>query len=47
MYLFGIVGALVIADIALLLPPTLVSSARLRREQKQYEGNEVSVLSYK
>ena len=44
-YLFGIVGALIIADIAVLLPPTLVSSARLSREQKEFEGNKVSVLS--
>ena len=42
--MFGIVGVLVIADIALLLPPTLVSSARLRRGQKEYEGNKVSAL---
>ena len=45
--MFGIVGVLVIADITLLLPPTLVSSARLRREQKEYEGNKVSALIVK
>ena len=44
MYLFGIVGVLIITDIVLLIPPTAVPSARLRREQEEFEGNKVSVL---
>ena len=43
-YLFGIVGILVLVDIVFLIPPTAVSSVRLRREQKEIEGEEVSVL---
>ena len=42
-YLFGIVGILVLTDIVFLIPPTAVSSARLRREQKEIEGDNVSV----
>ena len=41
-YLFGIVGILVLADVMFLIPPTAVSSARLRREQKEVEGYDVS-----
>ena len=46
MYLFGIVGVLIITDIVLLIPPTAVPSARLRREQEEFEGNKVSVFLY-
>ena len=42
-YLFGIVGILVLADIIFLIPPTVVSSARLRREEKEIEGDEVGI----
>ena len=42
-YLFGIVGILVLADIIYLIPPTAVTSARLRREHKEVEGTDVSV----
>jgi len=41
-YLFGIVGALVWIDIIILIPPTAVSSAILRREQEEIEGEDVS-----
>jgi len=40
-YLFTIVGVLVLVDIAILVPPTAVSSAVLRREQEEVEGDEV------
>ena len=43
-YLFGIVGILVLVDIIFMIPPTAVSSARLRRDQKEIEGDEVSVI---
>ena len=43
-YLFGIVGILVLADIIFLIPPTAVSSARLGREYREIEGDEVSVF---
>ena len=43
-YLFGIAGILVLADIIFMIPPTAVSSARLRRDYKEIEGDEVSVL---
>ena len=39
---FGIVGVLVLIDIIILTPPTAVSSAILRREQEEIEGEEVS-----
>jgi len=39
--LFGIVGVLVAVDIVFL---AAVSSARLRRKQKQIEGNDVSIF---
>jgi len=41
--LFGIVGVLVAIDIIFLIPPTALSSARLRRELKEIEGNNVSI----
>jgi len=41
-YLFGIVGILVLVDIIFLIPPTVVSSARLKREQREIE-DDVSV----
>ena len=41
-YLFGIVGVLIITDIILLLPPTVTPNARLRREQEEFEGSNVS-----
>jgi len=41
-YLFGIVGVLILIDIIILTPPTAVSSAILRREQEEIEGEEVS-----
>jgi len=44
-YLFGIVGALVLIDIIILIPPTAVSSTILRREQEEIEGEEVSEVS--
>ena len=43
-YLFAIVGVLVLIDIAILVPPTAVSSAILRREQEEVEGDEVGNL---
>lgn len=42
-YLFAIVGILVLTDIVFLIPPTAISSARLRREQKEIEGDDVSI----
>jgi len=42
--LFGIVGTLVATDIAFLIPPTVLSSARLRREYNEIEGNNVSAF---
>jgi len=41
-YLFTIVGVLVLADIIILIPPTVVSSAILRREHEEVEGENVS-----
>ena len=41
-YLFGIVGILVLVDVIFLIPTTAVSSARLRREEKEVEGKKVS-----
>jgi len=41
-YLFTIVGVLVLIDIVILVPSTAVSSAILRREQEEIEGEEVS-----
>ena len=43
-YLFAIVGVLVLIDIVILIPPTAVSSAILRREQEEVEGEDVSAL---
>ena len=40
-YLFAIVGVLVLVDIVILIPPTAVSSAILRREQEEVEGDNV------
>ena len=44
MYLFGIVGILVVVDIVFLIPVTVVLSSRLRREYEEIEGDEVSTL---
>ena len=33
-----------LADIIFMIPPTAVSSARLRRDHKEIEGDKVSVL---
>ena len=41
-YLFGLVGILVLTDIVFLIPPTVISSARLRRDLKEVEGDDVS-----
>ena len=40
-YLFAIVGVLVLVDIVILIPPTAVSNAILRREQEEIEGDNV------
>ena len=42
-YLFVIVTVLVLADIIFMIPTTAVSSARLKREYKEIEG-EVSIF---
>ena len=42
-YLFVIVTVLVLADIIFMIPTTAVSSARLKREYKEIEGEEVSI----
>ena len=42
--MFGIVGTLVAIDIVFLIPPTALSNARLRREQKEVEGDDVSTF---
>ena len=39
--MFAIVGILVLVDVVILIPPTAVSSAILRREQEELEGEEV------
>ena len=44
MYLFGIVGILVVMDIVFLIPVTVVLSSRLRTEYEEIEGDEVSTL---
>jgi len=41
-YLFIIVGVLVLVDIIILIPPTAVSGAILRREHQETEGEDVS-----
>ena len=41
-YLFGIVGMLVLVDIIFSIPTTVVSSARLKRDYKETEGDDVS-----
>ena len=38
-YLFMIVGTLVLVDIVFLIPTTAVSSSRLRREYEEIEGD--------
>ena len=43
-YLFVIVTVLVLADIIFMIPTTAVSSARLKREYKEIEGEEVSIF---
>ncbi|XP_065899536.1 gamma-aminobutyric acid type B receptor subunit 2-like [Dysidea avara] len=43
-YLFAIVGVLVLVDIVILIPPTAVSSAILRREQEEVEGDNAGDL---
>ncbi|XP_065899532.1 gamma-aminobutyric acid type B receptor subunit 2-like [Dysidea avara] len=43
-YLFAIVGVLVLIDIVILIPPTAVSSAILRREQEEVEGEDAGDL---
>ena len=42
MYLFMIVGTLVVVDIVFLLPTTAVSNYRLEREYEEIEGHSVS-----
>jgi len=44
-YLFGIVGVLLILDIVFMLPPTIISSSILRRKEKELEGENVSNYS--
>ena len=47
MYLFGIVSTLVLMDIIFMTTITAISGARLQREYREIEGDEVSVcLSY-
>ena len=41
-YLFGIVGALLVCDIVFMLPPTIISNSTLRREERELEGSNVS-----
>ena len=41
-YLFGIVAVLLLLDIVFMIPTTVVSSAVLRREEKELEGENVS-----
>ncbi|XP_065899539.1 gamma-aminobutyric acid type B receptor subunit 2-like isoform X2 [Dysidea avara] len=43
-YLFAIVGVLVLVDIVILIPPTAVSNAILRREQEEVEGDNAGDL---
>ncbi|XP_065899591.1 gamma-aminobutyric acid type B receptor subunit 2-like [Dysidea avara] len=43
-YLFAIVGVLILVDIVILIPPTAVSSAILRREQEEVEGEDAGDL---
>ena len=43
-YLFGIVAVAIVVDIIFMIPPTAVSSARLVREYREIEGDEVSVF---
>ncbi|XP_065899508.1 gamma-aminobutyric acid type B receptor subunit 2-like isoform X2 [Dysidea avara] len=38
-YLFAIVGILVLVDVAVMLPPTLLSSATLKRKEEETEGD--------
>ena len=49
MYLFMIVGTLVLVDIVFLIPTTAVSSYRLRREYEEIEGdvsNQLCIAMY-
>ena len=41
-YLFGIVAVLLVFDIVFMIPTTAVSSAILRREERELEGANVS-----
>ena len=41
-YLFGIVAVLLVLDVIFMLPTTIVSSAILRREQREVSGDNVS-----
>jgi len=42
--LFATVGILVLVDIIILVPPTVLSSAILRREQEEVEGENVTMF---
>ena len=41
-YLFGVVAVLLVCDIVFMLPPTIISSSILRREERELEGRKVS-----
>ena len=41
-YIFGIVAVLLVWDIVFMLPPTIISSSILRREERELEGKNVS-----
>ena len=45
-YLFGIVALLLILDVIFMLPPTIISSAILRREEQELSGDKVSNKLY-
>ena len=45
MYLFGIVAVLLLIDVVFMIPPTAISSAMLRREERELEGDNVSATT--
>ena len=45
MYLFGIVAVLLLIDVVFMIPPTAISRAMLRREERELEGDNVSATT--
>ena len=44
MHLFGVVAVLVLIDTIIMIPSTVISSAVLRREEEEIEGDNVCII---